>query len=79
MQFLNQSFQTCSDAFTMGKIVPEPGSPVTLSLSSTLANCSMENVNSQAASCPTGWFGTAANEFCFKFHLNEVTNEESCR
>lgn len=79
MQYLVQKFTSCGDAFTRGKIVPEPGNPVSLSLSAAPANCSMENANQGTIACPTGYYGSANSEFCFKIHMNKATNEESCR
>jgi hypothetical protein len=68
------------DAFTNGKIHPEPGKPVQLVFKDgSAANCSIENLNRVTQSCPTGWYGNAVSEFCFQVNLQRVDNREACR
>ena len=76
----NLKYSSCLDAFTNGKIHPEPGKPVKLVLSDgSKVDCSMEDIYRTGSSCPDGWYGVASSEFCFKINLKPVTNEEASR
>jgi hypothetical protein len=39
----------------------------------------IKNNNFVLSSCPTGWYGNADKEFCFKMNLQQVDNDEACR
>jgi hypothetical protein len=79
-QAYSKNYTSCMDAFTNGKIHPEPGKPVQLVFKDgSSANCSIENLNRVAQSCPAGWYGNAVSEFCFQVNLQQVDNREACR
>ena len=74
------NYTSCSDAMIRGGIHPEPGKPLTLTLTdSSSANCSMENIYGASNACPRGWNGNADRQFCFKVFTKPETNEDACR
>ena len=76
----NKSYNSCYEAFKSGGINPEPGSPVTILLTSgSVVQCAMENIEEGNLTCPEGWYGNMDRGLCFKVKIQAVDNEEACR
>ena len=77
---MSLNYAKCENAMYTGAIHPNPGENVTLlKEDGNTLECYMENMYGNSNACPTGWYGKADDEMCFKVNTERHTNEESAR